>query len=137
MRCLPLLVLLAIAFSLLLVSQPGDVFGQVANTGKPNWYHEGVTDGMLTVTTGAAVGFDVTKIATEHPETSEVWFRVEDNDIRFWHSGSVPTSAEGNIAKVDEVIHVPGYLNVVNFKAIAISGTANLSCNYAKEKTMQ
>ena len=137
MRGFPLLVMFALMMSLLVVSQPGDVFGQTANTGRANWYHKGDESGMLTVTAGAAVGFDVAKITTDHPETSEVWFRVEDNNIRFWHDGSIPTSTEGNLAEVGDTVHVPGYLNVLNFLAIGVSGTAKLSCNYATEKTMQ
>ncbi len=130
-------ILFVIAFSLLQAGQPGDVFGQYANTGNPATYHKGDDSGMLTVTAGAAIGFDVAKIVTSHPETSEVWFRVEDNDIRFWHDGSTPTSTEGNLAEVGDVIRVPGYENVQQFLAIGVSGTANLSCNYCTEKTMK
>ncbi len=135
-RCLSLLVLVVLILSLT-VTQYGEVFGQMANTGRANWYHKCSDSGMLSVTTGAAVGFDVTKITITHPESSEVWFRVEDNDIRFWNDGSTPTSTEGNLAQVGEVVRVPGYENIQNFLAIAINGTANLSCNYATEKKMK
>jgi len=43
---------------------------------------------------------------------------VEDAQIRFRYDGTDPTSSEGHIADVGDVIKIEGYDNIVNFRAI-------------------
>ena len=43
---------------------------------------------------------------------------VEDAQIRFRYDGTDPTSSEGHIADVGDVIKIEGYNNIANFKAI-------------------
>lgn len=54
---------------------------------------------------------------------------VEDNNIRFRLDGTSPTTTEGLIAYVGDLITIDGITDCRNFQAISTTGTATLKSN--------
>lgn len=132
---IPIIIILAITTFFFFANRPRDAISQFGAVGQNSWYLRDNNFETLTVGTSAAVGFGLIK--TTHPESARVRFRVEDNDIRVRTDGTDPTSAVGELVKADDSYQVIGYENIINFKAIAVTGTAKLPSTYAVEKGMQ
>ncbi len=116
-------------------NHPRDAISQFGSVGSNTWYLLDNDFEDLTVGTSTAVGFG--NIKTTHPESARVRFRVEDNDIHVRTDGPAPTISVGELVKAGEPYQVVGYENIVNFKVIAISGTAKLPSHYAVMKAMK
>jgi len=66
----------------------------------------------------SAVGLTSTKYNPSGHKAQVAFITVEDAQIRFRYDGTDPTSSEGHIADVGDVIKIEGYDNIANFKAI-------------------
>jgi hypothetical protein len=56
---------------------------------------------------------------------------LETAQIRFRLDGTAPTSAEGHILNVNDVLELKSCIEMVNFKAIRTGGTSGvLKCTY-------
>lgn len=57
---------------------------------------------------------------------------TEDAQIRFRYSGSNPTSSVGHLLEVGDVVVICGPQNIINFRAIRVSGDAEIFVTYER-----
>lgn len=86
----------------------------------------------LAVTSGAAVSLTSTKVqaATNNVKRQYALITVEDNSVRWRADGTAPTTTVGHLAPAGTTIKLDSYAQLLNFKAIATAGAANLSVSY-------
>jgi len=83
-----------------------------------------ITDGGLTCNGACPTG---TAIAI-----NSAIITVESQAVRWWDDGSVPTAAVGHLAPIGTTITLSGHTNVVNFLAIATTGTSSLVGSFGR-----
>jgi len=58
--------------------------------------------------------------------------QVQDAPIRYWQTGDAPTTTEGVLAQIGDVIYLDTATDIANFKAIRTTSTsAKLACQYS------
>ena len=57
---------------------------------------------------------------------------VETNPIRWWCTGDNPTTTQGHLAAVGDIILLEGVNNVRNFKAIRSTADATIQASYSR-----
>ena len=58
--------------------------------------------------------------------------QVQDAPLRYWQTGDDPSSTEGILAQIGDVIYLNSAADIANFKAIrTTSASAKLACQYS------
>lgn len=63
----------------------------------------------------------------------EALYAVESNNVRYRTDGIAPTTTEGILLYVGDVLIVEGITDIRNFKVIGVIGTATVKANYKGE----
>lgn len=64
--------------------------------------------------------------------TNQAFIVVETNPIRWFASGTAPTTTVGNLANAGATITIIGHQNVVNFRMIATGSNATVTSNVSR-----
>lgn len=92
--------------------------------------YESISAGTSTAQTGTST---LSAAVYDSYRSIKALYAVETNNVRYRCDGSAPTTTEGILLYVGDVLTIEGIKDVRNFKVIGTTGTATIKVQYERE----
>lgn len=133
-----LITILVIGGVVLVLSQANNIYSAgYGQSGKTSKYDKGDADETLTIPSGGTAVFTPAKLSTVNGDkTVRAIIQLEGADIRYTYTGTTPSASVGQKIVDGSWFQVVGDVNVTNFEAYGLTGTATAYIVYETESEM-
>lgn len=106
------------------------LFADIVHAKTETLLYESITVGTSSAKTGTST---LSASVYDSYRSIEALYTIETNNVRYRTDGTAPTTTEGILLYVGDVLTVEGITDIRNFKVIGETGTATVKANYKGE----
>lgn len=106
------------------------LFSGIAHAKTETLLYESISVGTSTAQTGTST---LSASVYDSYRSIKALYAVETNNVRYRTDGTAPTTTEGILLYVGDVLMVEGITKIRNFKTIGTTGTATIKVQYDGE----